>query len=365
MFVENVATGNSVVMTHITAAGIAVAVIQWLKNSKYFPWITAEKGKLLRVLAIVTSAIGAVGIGYTWHPDARQLVFTIPTLAGVFAMIAAWGKSFIMQEIVYQGTVKNPVADLIRELQSQGILPTPPGGTVVEGKVITPTPAPAAVGSAPLVSRFGLLVKKWKTPVEGIDRRRLFPAFAVCLAMFAGLVALLFSGCAVRHNANGTTSAATRFEQLMAWNTALAQANDGFADNVIALQKAGTLSKDSAYVTLFKQAQIAQADKRITANLKAAALCGTQNAGAGATPQQISDASGACAKTYTEALDRDFGVITDSIAAVNSQKLLGLSDSERQALAQTLTGLQNLVHDIVGLLKEYGASTAVNPPVVQ
>jgi hypothetical protein len=363
VFVETVATGQSVVMTHVTAAGISVAVLQWLKNSKYFPWITAEKGKLLRVLAVITSAIGAVGIGYTWHPDARQLIFNIPTLAGIFAMFAAWAKSFVMQEIVYQTAAKNPVADLIRELQSQGILPTPPGNSVLAaGKIFSPTTGGVPIGGGPIIP-----TSKCEGTLSpgGIDRRKIFPAMAVCLALFAGAIVLLCSGCAVRHNANGTTSPATRFEQLMAWNTALAQTNDGFVDNVISLQQAGTISKDSAHVILYKQGEIAQADKRITENLKAAALCGTQSAGTGATPTQLSDASGACAKTYKEALDRDFTLVVNALAALNSQKLLGLSDPERAAIGTTLTTLQNFVHDIVGLLQEYGASAGVRPTVAQ
>jgi hypothetical protein len=363
MFVETVATGQSVVMTHVTAAGLSVALIQWLKNSNRFPWVTREKGRLLRVLAIIASAIGAVGISYTWHPDARQLVFTLPTLAGLVAMLIAWVKSFIVQEIVYRITAKNPVGDLIRELQSQGILP--PGNSVLAGGKIFNGPAALSSGSAPTVSRRGLLVKKWKTPVAGISQRKLFPAMAVCRAIVAGMVALLFSGCAVRHLPNGTTQPATRFEQIMAWNTALAQTNDGFADNVISLANAGTISKDSARIILYKQGEIAQADKRITENLKAAALCGSTNAAPGSTPQQISDASGACAKTYSQGLDRDFTFIVNALAALNSQKLLGLSDPERAAIGATLTALQNFVHDIVGLLQEYGASAGVRPTVAQ
>jgi hypothetical protein len=365
MFVENVATGQSVVMTHITTAGISVALIQWLKGSKYFPWITAEKGKLLRVLAAVTSAIGAVGIGYTWHPDARQLVFTIPTLAAMFAMGAAWAKSFIMQEIVYQGTVKNPVADLIRELQSQGILPTPPGGNLIAGKVFPSPVSSKALGTpnvgTPNVSRCGLLLKKWKTPMHwtlharrSVDPRKLFPAMAVCLAIFAGMVVLLFAGCAVRHNANGTTTPATRFEQIMAYNTAIAQANDGFADNVIGLQSSGDVSKESAKSILTMQARIARADKSITGILKSAANCGLANAGSSATLAQVSDASALCAKSYGAELQNAVNLILDSLAQLNNGLLLGVkTDQKRFGLAQALASVQNLAQQILGALREY------------
>jgi hypothetical protein len=311
MFVENVATGQSIVMTHVTAAGLSVAVIQWLKNSPYFPWITAERDRLLRGIAILTAAIGAVGVTWTWHPDARELIFKIPTLAVFFGMLAAWVKSFVMQELVYRATVKN------------GSSQPPAAGSsnpaLAPGKVLAPVIAIVAV--------------------------------------------LLGAGCAVRHLPNGATAPATKWEQLMAWNAALAQTNDGLADNVISLQKNGTISKDAAHIILFKQGSIAQADKRITANLQAAALCGSTNAAPGATPAQLSDASGACAKTYGQALDRDFSLVLTTVAELNSQKLLGLSDQERGAIGPELMALANLVHDIVGVLQHYGASAGASSAV--
>ena len=95
---------QSVVMTHITAAGVSVALINYLKGSKYFPWITQEKTKVLRAVAVLTSAIGAIGIHYTWNAAARTLTFDLPTLAGAWAFGVVWVKSFITQELVYQTT---------------------------------------------------------------------------------------------------------------------------------------------------------------------------------------------------------------------------------------------------------------------
>lgn len=103
------ASDSSIVMTHITAAGASVALINYLKKSPYFPWITKEKAKLLRVVAVITSALGAVGVHYTWHPEARQLIWTLPTVAQMATFGATWVKNFITQELVYQGTSKNGV----------------------------------------------------------------------------------------------------------------------------------------------------------------------------------------------------------------------------------------------------------------
>lgn len=116
---------QSIVVTHVTAAGLAVGVLQWLKNSKYFPWITQERGKLLRVLALVTSALAAAGIHYTWNAVSRELIFQIPTISGIFAFLVGWFKTFIFQEVTYQATAKNNVGDLLRQILA-AVTPTAP-----------------------------------------------------------------------------------------------------------------------------------------------------------------------------------------------------------------------------------------------
>jgi len=107
---------ENIVMTHITAAGLAVGVINWLKKSPYFPWITQEKTKVLRAFAFLTSALAAGGITYAWNPAARQLVLTIPTLSALLGFTVAWAKSFIVQEITYQATSNNGVASILKEI---------------------------------------------------------------------------------------------------------------------------------------------------------------------------------------------------------------------------------------------------------
>lgn len=109
---------TNVVMTHVTGAGISVALINALKNSKYFPWVTQEKTNILRALAVASSAITAAGIHYTWNPHARELIFTLPTVAGLWAFGVGWVKSFIMQEITYQVTRKPNGAGLVANKQA-------------------------------------------------------------------------------------------------------------------------------------------------------------------------------------------------------------------------------------------------------
>lgn len=98
---------SNIVLTQLTGAGLSVGIINALKNSEYFPWIGKDQTKLLRIMAVVTSAITAAGIHYTWNPSARELVFTLPTLGSLWGFGVAWVKSFVVQEVTYQATRKN------------------------------------------------------------------------------------------------------------------------------------------------------------------------------------------------------------------------------------------------------------------
>jgi hypothetical protein len=98
---------SSIVVSHVATAGLSVAFIQWLKNSPYFPWVTAEKKRIVRAVALVTAAIGTVGIHYAWNPTARVLSFEIPTLAVLYGAVVHYVTSFVIQELTYQ-TVKQP-----------------------------------------------------------------------------------------------------------------------------------------------------------------------------------------------------------------------------------------------------------------
>jgi hypothetical protein len=179
---------------------------------------------------------------------------------------------------------------------------------------------------------------------------------AVYLCILIVLLAMVLAGgCAVRHLANGTTQPATTFEQVLAWNAAIAQANDGFADNVIALQSSGVLTVAEAKTILTKQGQIAQADKRITDAVGAAAACGAQNAGSTATSAQLDSASAACAQTSGASIAKDVNLILTLASDLAGTDLVGVKDpAKRQALATFLSTVQQLINKIYASLESVG-----------
>jgi hypothetical protein len=175
--------------------------------------------------------------------------------------------------------------------------------------------------------------------------------------LFLSLVVLLVFGCASRHLPSGATAPATKFEQLLVWNTALAQANDSVAQNIVALQQAGVISVPQAKIILLKQGAIAQADQRITARIQTAATCGQQQAGATATAAQLDAAAAACAKAAGggSQLGADLNLIPQFVADLNNATLLGIKDPAKQkTITDLLTAIQTIVKQIFDSLHSLG-----------
>jgi hypothetical protein len=74
--------------TQIGAAALLSFFLQWLKSTKYFPWITAETAKLNHFATIVGS--GLVAIGLNVHFDKVAHVLTISNLSWAAVGAGAW-----------------------------------------------------------------------------------------------------------------------------------------------------------------------------------------------------------------------------------------------------------------------------------
>lgn len=189
----------------------------------------------------------------------------------------------------------------------------------------------------------------------GVRRTELLPAIVVCFCLFAAGIVLIFEGCAVRHLPGGGTAPATRFEQVLAWNAALAQANDGFADNVIALQRGGVIEMEYAKAVLLKQAAIAKADRDITNQISAAALCATDQLGKNAVPSELDAAGVTCAQVSSSALATEVQLITDTLTDLDKNLLLGVKNQDkRKALDAFVVTIGETITNIASALKQGG-----------
>lgn len=98
------------VATQVTISAIVVALLQWLKQSPWFPWLTTESEKLNRVIAAMLAAFTAIGIHIAWNHGAAPGTYMVEvsglTLMGVLSGMWAWAKSFVFQQIIFRATVK-------------------------------------------------------------------------------------------------------------------------------------------------------------------------------------------------------------------------------------------------------------------
>ena len=188
-----------------------------------------------------------------------------------------------------------------------------------------------------------------------IEPRKVFRASVVCLALAAAGALELMYGCAVRHLPGGATAPATNFEQILAWNAAVAQANSGFADNVIGLQQSAMLTIPEAKTILVGQATIAAADKRITDRISAAASCAATQAGTTATAAELNAAAVGCAAISGPAIATDINLILGAISDLTTSGLTPVKDPvKKQALTELLGTIQALVQNIFSSLKSQG-----------
>jgi hypothetical protein len=119
---------SNVLLTSFTISGITVAAINWLKRSKYFPWITKEKVWLLRVLSAVVATASSVGITHVWNSTDHSILISNLTVATLWAFAWALTKQFTMNETIFQATkpTSNPaVVEAVapEAAAQQGIVP--------------------------------------------------------------------------------------------------------------------------------------------------------------------------------------------------------------------------------------------------
>lgn len=125
-----VATDTTAVLT---ASAVSVWIIQQLKNWKWFKLLTPSSATLNRVASVIAAVFTATGIHVVFNSG--TLTITGLTLTTILAASIAWFKSFVMNELIYQGVVNKPTTVQV--------------GTGTAGIAVTPTSAEAEAHAAP------------------------------------------------------------------------------------------------------------------------------------------------------------------------------------------------------------------------
>lgn len=94
---------HSLATDQVVVSFIIVWVLQRLKQASWFPWLTAEKTNALRIIGVIASGLGAVGIGFHFSADTHELVISGLSLSGILSGGLSWVRSHIFQEGIYSG----------------------------------------------------------------------------------------------------------------------------------------------------------------------------------------------------------------------------------------------------------------------
>jgi hypothetical protein len=124
---------SNIVMTQFTSSALVVWGMQKLKNAKWFPVLQHGETKVSRLFSVVMAAFVAVGINYTWNPQTRGLLITLPTLMGALLGMWHWLNQFALQETIYQATVNK-----ISITTQPGEGPAIPAKVTAQGALVIP-----------------------------------------------------------------------------------------------------------------------------------------------------------------------------------------------------------------------------------
>jgi hypothetical protein len=96
----------------ITLSAVVVFLMQFAKNTKWFPFLDANSDKLNRWVAVGAAALTAIGIHWAYDTSFSWMtggVITIiwPGLHGVAHGTWEWLQSLAVQEWMYRSTVKS------------------------------------------------------------------------------------------------------------------------------------------------------------------------------------------------------------------------------------------------------------------
>jgi hypothetical protein len=90
--------------SQLALAAVSSMILQWVKNSAWFPWINKNTAGLNRAVAIVISGIGAAGIHMHYDTAAGSLTLTGLTKESIVRNGWTWFTQFAFQHGWYKAT---------------------------------------------------------------------------------------------------------------------------------------------------------------------------------------------------------------------------------------------------------------------
>jgi hypothetical protein len=117
-------TSDIALNEQIPLAVISTYVLQWLKQSKLFPWLTVETQTLNRWAGIAIAFLSSVGVLVTFDHAAGVLTISGLTAANLLHVAARITQQWVMQQVAYRTVVAPPLPGAL-QAGAQERNPTP------------------------------------------------------------------------------------------------------------------------------------------------------------------------------------------------------------------------------------------------
>lgn len=90
-------------------AALAAKIIEMLKLSRSFPWVSQHKAAANRTLSVLIAIATSAGFAFAWSGSFEQggvLTISVPSLQGVIEFAYHAGYQFLAQEATYRNLIE-------------------------------------------------------------------------------------------------------------------------------------------------------------------------------------------------------------------------------------------------------------------
>lgn len=102
---------SNLVVSQIALAAVSSFALQKLKAASWFPVLTEDSAKVIKVLwGLITSLCAITGISYNYDPVAHTLLIANLSLTAITHGLWNWFSQFVLQEGWYQAVQKQAPA---------------------------------------------------------------------------------------------------------------------------------------------------------------------------------------------------------------------------------------------------------------
>jgi hypothetical protein len=131
---QAVSDTGQLISSQLAGAALMAYVLQWVKRSRLFPWVSEHTVGIQRALTAVTSLLAAIGIHYSFDSTAGVITITGIHAASIAAGLWEWAKQWAFQQgaadMIFTKTASRELAAVAGTGSGSGATPTSTEGKV-------------------------------------------------------------------------------------------------------------------------------------------------------------------------------------------------------------------------------------------